>query len=422
MTLSPKKSKNPLVLDLVIPVYNEASGLEKGIKDLHAYLTESFPHTWQITIADNASTDGTLSIAHLLSEVLSNVKVLHLEEKGRGRALKKAWLDSTAEIVAYADVDLSTDLRALSPLIAPLLSGHSDIAIGSRLTPNSRVVRGAKRDFISRTYNIMLKEFLGVRFTDAQCGFKAIRRDVAEQLLPLCEDNTWFFDTEMLVLGERAGLRIYEVPVDWIDDPNSSVAIAGTAMNDIKGMIRMRESFKKYAPQLDKIYAEFGRKPFLPGKPASMFGQIVKFGIVGVVSTLAYGLLYLLFSLVTGAQVANFMALLVTTIANTAANRKFTFGINGRHGAVKNQFQGILVFLLAWGITTGSLVLLHSYDPHASSLVSLAVLTGANLFATVVRFILFRFWVFRSAALAKRSTIPVQVSLEEFEAEGPILL
>ena len=123
------------------------------------------------------------------------------------------------------DVDLSTDLAALLPLVAPLLSGHSDLAIGSRLARGARVVRGAKREFISRCYNLILRASLAARFTDAQCGFKAIRADVAARLLPLVQDTGWFFDTELLVLAQRAGLRIHEVPVDWVDDPDSRVDI-----------------------------------------------------------------------------------------------------------------------------------------------------------------------------------------------------
>jgi glycosyltransferase involved in cell wall biosynthesis len=193
-----------------------------------------------ITIADNASVDGTLTVANGLASELRGVRVLHLDQKGRGRALKAAWLASEAAVVAYMDVDLSTDLKALLPLVAPLVSGHSDLATGSRLARGARTKRGPKREFISRAYMLVLRLSLGVGFTDAQCGFKAVRADVAKRVLPLVEDNTWFFDTELLVLAQRGGLRVHEVPVDWTDDPDSRVKIVKTALDDLRGVWRLR--------------------------------------------------------------------------------------------------------------------------------------------------------------------------------------
>ena len=188
-----------------------------------------------MTIADNASTDGTAARSHRLATPTTRTSAsCTLDEKGRGRALKRVWRVSDADVLAYMDVDLSTDLNALMPLVAPLLSGHSDLAIGSRLTRGSRVVRGPS-GAISRGYNLMLRRTLRARFSDAQCGFKAIRRDVARELLPLVEDDAWFFDTELLVLAERAGLRIHEVPVDWVDDPDSRVDVLRTALDDLRG-------------------------------------------------------------------------------------------------------------------------------------------------------------------------------------------
>ena len=212
------------VLDVVIPVFNEEAQLAASVERVLDHL-RTLPWSFRVTIADNASTDQTALIARRLSHTHPEVSVVHLAEKGRGRALKRVWSASESDVLVYMDVDLSTDLAALLPLVAPLVSGHSDIAIGSRLSPSSRVERGAKREFISRSYNLILRQALRARFSDAQCGFKAIRRDAARELLPLVEDNAWFFDTELLVVAERAGLRIHEVPVDWTDDPDSSVDI-----------------------------------------------------------------------------------------------------------------------------------------------------------------------------------------------------
>src|SRR3954447_736750 len=202
-------------VDIVVPVYNEEGGLEQSIRRLHRFLTEAFPFAWRIVIADNASSDGTPARARALAAELRHVDVLRIERKGRGRALRAAWSASRARVVCYMDVDLSTDLRGLLPLVAPLLSGHSDVAIGTRLAHGPRVVRGPKRELISRSYNRLLHTALRARFSDAQCGFKAVRRDALDGLLADVRDDGWFFDTELLVLAQRRGLRIHEVPVDW---------------------------------------------------------------------------------------------------------------------------------------------------------------------------------------------------------------
>ena len=227
------------VLDVVVPVHNEQTDLEPSIRRLHSHLTQNFPYRFRITIADNASVDATPSVAARLAAELPEVSSVRLARKGRGLALRETWSASDAMVLAYMDVDLSTDLAALLPLVAPLLSGHSDLAIGSRLARGARVVRGVKREFISRCYNLILRGILAARFSDAQCGFKAIRADVAAQLLPLVRDTDWFFDTELLVLAQRAGLRIHEVPVDWVDDPDSRVDIMPTAFADLKGVWRL---------------------------------------------------------------------------------------------------------------------------------------------------------------------------------------
>jgi glycosyltransferase involved in cell wall biosynthesis len=233
---------NVPVLDVVVPVYNEEIDLEPCVRRLHAYLAAEFPYPFRITIADNASTDSTADVARRLASGVPEVVAVHLAEKGRGRALKHVWTHSDAAVLAYMDVDLSTDLGALLPLVAPLISGHSDLAVGSRLRRGSRVVRGPKREVISRGYNLILRATLAARFSDAQCGFKAVRADVARELLPLVEDTGWFFDTELLVLAERAGLRTHEVPVDWVDDPDSKVDIVATAKADLRGIARMRRT------------------------------------------------------------------------------------------------------------------------------------------------------------------------------------
>ena len=229
----------PAEVEIVIPVHNERVALEGSVRMLHAYLSRAFPFSWQITIVDNASTDGTLGVARRLMYELPEVGAMHLPAKGRGRALRTAWSASHARVLAYMDVDLSTELSALLPLIAPLVSGHSDVAIGTRLHRAARVERSARRELISRCYNGLLHLVLHARFSDAQCGFKAIRAQVAHDLLPLVADQEWFFDTELLVLAQRRGLRIHEVPVDWVEDLDSRVDIVSTALADLRGVARL---------------------------------------------------------------------------------------------------------------------------------------------------------------------------------------
>ncbi|GAB3573474.1 bifunctional glycosyltransferase family 2/GtrA family protein [Amycolatopsis endophytica] len=382
---------------MVIPVYNEETDLAPCVRRLHAHLAEALPYPFRITVADNASTDTTLAVAEGLAAEFPEVEVTHLDQKGRGRALNAVWSASDAAVLVYMDVDLSTDLAALFPLVAPLISGHSDLAIGSRLARGARVVRGPKREFISRCYNLILRGALAARFTDAQCGFKAIRADVAHRLLPLVEDTGWFFDTELLVLAQRAGLRIHEVPVDWVDDPDSSVDIVATATADLKGVARMIRGFARGTLPVSQIRAQLGRHPIAvtePGVPPKLAKQLVRFAAIGVGSTLAYLVLYVLLRTGIGAQTANLVALLVTAIANTAANRRFTFGVRGSRGAGRHQFEGLIVFALGLALTSGSLALLHS-GGEPGRFAELAVLVLANLAATILRFLLFRNWVFR---------------------------
>ncbi|HEY0486808.1 MAG TPA: glycosyltransferase [Mycobacteriales bacterium] len=376
------------VLDVVVPVYNEQDDLDRSIRRLHAYLTGTFPYRFRITIADNASTDATADIARALAGELDGVEAVHLDEKGRGRALRAVWSASDAPVLAYMDVDLSTDLAALLPLVAPLVSGHSDIAIGTRLSRGSRVVRGAKREVISRCYNLLLRGTLAARFSDAQCGFKAIRRDVAAQLLPLVEDTGWFFDTELLVLAERAGLRIHEVPVDWVDDPDSRVDIVATALADLRGVLRLGRGLATGRIPLEALRTEPGRAP------AGLPRQLLRFATIGVVSTCAYLVLFSLLRTTTGAQAANLLALLVTAVGNTAANRRLTFGITGTARAGRHHLEGLAVFCLGLALTSGALAVMGHVSSAPSRSVELAVLVAANAAATLLRFVLLRAWVF----------------------------
>lgn len=230
-------------VDVVIPVYNEEKDLERSVQTLRQFLREHVDYDWRIVIADNASRDRTLEIAQELSaRYPGEVTYIHLDQKGRGRALRKAWTESDADIVSYMDVDLSTDLSAFPPLINSLIDSEYDVAIGSRLKKGAQVQRGLKREIISRIYNLIIKIMFFNKFSDAQCGFKAVTRRAVREIIPLIKDQAWFFDSELLLLAERLGYKIYEVPVKWRDDPDSRVNIMNTAWEDIKGLFRVRFS------------------------------------------------------------------------------------------------------------------------------------------------------------------------------------
>jgi putative flippase GtrA len=362
---APAPALAPPQVEIVVPVHNEERSLALSVRRLHRFLEAEFPFRWRIVIADNASTDITPQLAEALARALPHVSWFRLERTGRGRALRAAWSASEAQVVCYMDVDLSTDLRALLPLVAPLLSGHSDVAIGTRLAHGARVVRGPRRELISRAYNRLLQVALRARFSDAQCGFKAVRRDVAGELLPAVRDEAWFFDTELLVLAQRRGLRIHEVPVDWVDDPDSRVKIVRTAFDDLRGVARLMVA-----------------------------SRVARFLGVGAASTLAYALLYLLLRGPVGPAWANGLALALTAVGNTAANRRLTFGVRGRRDVVRHHVRGAVVFVLTLALTSGALEVLHGLHAAPARGVELAVLVAASLVATVTRYVALRTWVF----------------------------
>jgi len=363
----------PLV-EVVVPVYNEQAALERSIRRLHSFLQENLPWAWRIVIADNASSDGTLEVANRLSRELDRTHVLHLDQKGRGRALRAAWSVSPAEVLCYMDVDLSTDLRALLPLLAGIVSGHCEVAIGSRLAPGARIVRSRKRELISRAYNRILRLTLRVGFSDAQCGFKAIRADAARKLLPQVRDEEWFFDTELLVLAERHGMRIGEVAVDWVEDPDTRVDIVPTALDDLRGVLRLR-----------------------------LATPLARFLLIGALSTIAYALLYVLLAARIDDGGADALALAITALANTQANRRFTFQLHGRRRLARQYAAGGVIYLLTLGLSLGALGVLHGVYRQPPLWLEVASLVAASALATGTRYVRLR----SSAFAPPRTSSPV---------------
>jgi putative flippase GtrA len=441
-------------VEIVVPVYNEAGQLASSITALRTYLDTSFPFVATVTIADNASTDRTWSIATDLVRTLPGVQAIHLDRKGRGRALKAAWSRSQAMVVAYMDVDLATGLDALLPLVAPLLSGHSDMAIGTRLGPGAHVVRGARREVISRCYNLLLRTTLRSACTDAQCGFKALRREAAQQVLPLVEDDEWFFDTEVLVTAQRVGLRIHEVPVDWVDDMDSRVAVVHTAAKDLQGVWRMlgRTSRRLSAgrpvrPVAEPRHHSFTNVSVAPGATAprrlaeanhrwptdagdgatsvalltppdaspvdsssadpapvdtgnvdtgnEVFAdELLRFAGVGALSTVAHAGLFAALEPSLGGYLANAVAIAACSLGNTAVHRGMVGtagrGLDGRQRVV----TAATLMGVSLGFTTGALAVTRAAG-FTSLVPELCAVTAGNAAAACIRFGSLRTWVFR---------------------------
>jgi putative flippase GtrA len=393
---APERGVDPrrvaLDVEIAVPVYNEAEHLAERITALRTFLNESFPFRALVTIVDNASTDETMAVATELAATLPGVAALHLSQKGRGRALRAAWSTSTAPVVAYMDVDLSTSLSALVPLVAPLLSGHRDVAVGTRLARGSHVVRGPKRELISRAYNLLLKLSLRGRFSDAQCGFKALRREAALQILPLVEDDEWFFDTELLITAERLGLRMSEVPVDWVDDPDSRVQILPTAISDLRGVWRISHG---EARRLTR------RTPARPRSPVDQVAadQLLRFAGVGAISTLGYLFLFVAWRPLAGTLGANALALAICTIFNLAVHRELARSMQGKAHRGRLVAVGAGLFLLSLALTTLGLFAVQALVGASLGWDLLAV-TAANAVAAVLRFVVLRAWIFRPTALS----------------------
>lgn len=228
-------------VEITIPVYNEEKELEKHILILHDFCLKNLKsYDWHITIADNASIDNTPLIASAIAKKYPRISNFRLEQKGRGRAVKRVWNESGKDLCVYMDLDLSTDLVHLPKILWALENGY-DIAVGSRLAKGAKVEgRTFLRELTSRTLNFFfIQLFFRTNFTDAQCGFKGVTRNVIEKLIPKIKENDWFFDGELLIVAEKSGYKIYEEPVHWVDNPGSTVRLISTISGDIKVMARL---------------------------------------------------------------------------------------------------------------------------------------------------------------------------------------
>ncbi|GAA2678358.1 MULTISPECIES: glycosyltransferase [Actinosynnema] len=376
-----------VTVDVVVPVHDEERALPGCVAVLHAYFTEHLPFDWTITVADSGSTDRTRAIALELAEALPRVRVVCLDRRGKGSAVRAAWISSTAAVVAYMDVDLSTGLDALVPLLAALAVGHSDLAIGSRLVPGARTVRGARRELISRGYNTLLRLTHKTRFLDAQCGFKAARSDVVRPLLRHVEDDAWFFDTELLLLAEHNGLRVLELPVDWVEDVDSRVRVTRTAAANVRGLARIalaRLSGAAYVAGLPPRPAPAPTHPdAVLGGQASRLRALLLFCVIGFAATATTVVLYTAFRTWWPPLPANLAAVALSALLTTSAHQRST-----SLGRSRSPLQALLVFLLYCAFTSGSLLALTAFAARASRWAEIAVLLVASAVGAVGRFAL----------------------------------
>lgn len=228
-----------LKVEITIPVLNEEATLAKNVAAARAAIDRLFaePDLVGLAIADNGSTDRTQAIALELERSMPGLRYLRLPRPGVGAALKQSWLSSEADIVGYMDLDLATDVKHLPQAVGAIKAGAS-VCYGSRLHPSSTVIgRKLQRTLVSHAFNIVLKTWLGARFSDGMCGFKFLKRSALPQLMARgAVSDGWFFSTELLLAAERLGLPVHELPVEWTDDPDSRVRMVKLTLQYLRAM------------------------------------------------------------------------------------------------------------------------------------------------------------------------------------------
>ena len=393
LVFEPKGSTGQPMVDVVIPVCNDEAALTESIQRLHGYLAASLPLTWRITIAECGSVDATWSVACELAQSLPSVRAIHVGAAGRGRALRLAWASSDAAVVAYMDVGLSTGLDALLPLVAPLISGHSEIAIGTRWARTSQVGGWRRCGAAVWSHNLICRVALHTGFSDSLYSFKAVRTEVAKLLMPMIQDQGEFFETELLVLAEHNGMRICEISVDQVGDPDIRLVTGSTFRNDVRGVWGL----------LRRVARGEGALATAPREPPRMRTvdtstvRLVPFVSIGVASTLLFATLFLLLCGVVGAAAGAVTAMVSCTAINTAANRRFTFKVRGHARRFGHQLRGLVTALLP--LTLDLIVIAVAFAAGVTSAVALVwILTAVNAPTSLIKLTLLRHWVFIARA------------------------
>ncbi len=371
------------MIDVVVPVHNDADTLNACVARLRDHLADTLPLPWRITIVDSASTDGTWQTAQDLADRFSGVSAMRLEAEGRGRAVRAAWAASQASVLAYVDVALSTDLNAFLPLVAPLLSGHSDVAVGSRFSRGARVTHGPGRGLNSRGYSRVLALALGTGVRDTQCGFKAVRADVAHVLLPAVQDNTSFFDTEFLVLAERLGLRIAELPVDWSGSPGAPASGTLTRRYDLRSMWRLVKTL-----WLRRVNVELGESVPRRG-PVGNGHAAFRFLRLALCCAALYLAGFLALQPALGAYWANGLTLTVVTLVCGGVNRRYGHGSRAYVASRYRGFKAIAGYVgsLAGSTAVLEILFLSSIKPSLTVQALVATLIAALVVSIRLSFI-----------------------------------
>jgi glycosyltransferase involved in cell wall biosynthesis len=390
---APTTLRRTCTVDIAIPVFNEERALAGCVHTLHAFLQSEFPFPWRITVVDNGSVDATWAVATDLAHRLDRVHVRRIVTRGKGAAIRTAWQESPAEIVVYMDVDLSTGLGALLPLVAPLVSGHSEVAIGSRTAPGSRIRRSAKREIISRGYNSLLRVGFGTDLTDTTCGFKAARAEAIRPLLLKSSDDGWFFDTELLLLAAYNGLRVHEVPVDWVEDADSRVEIVSTALHNLRALMRTsraiatRAAAAPYPPRRALVPAH--PDAIVSGTNRDRMAKLLPFAVIGLFSTAMHAVLYAGMRSFWVPAVANLAAMAVCAVSNTEAHRRWTF--QGSSRRIRIHSRAAVLFAFTYAVTTAAATWASAHGDRAGETAALVV---AAALTTSVRFVALDRWVF----------------------------
>jgi len=240
---------------VVLPARNEELIIRDNVLRLYEYMQGAFPNDdWKIVVSDNNSSDRTAEIVKELAEKHARIEYLLVTVVGKGAAVKNAWEKYSSDVYMFMDSDLATDIHGIPMLVEPLRLETSDIACGSRFLRESAVERSLIRRVTSFGYRLVVKLLLSIKVRDLPCGFKAINEKAKKALLSKIESDGWFFDSELIILGEKLGLRVQEIPVRWREPietgRKSKVKIISLSIEYVKEVVKIRKRLQKMKAEL----------------------------------------------------------------------------------------------------------------------------------------------------------------------------